>query len=271
MTEFNDDKPPMLDAKPAPLPVPRSPFFARLMNVIAMPGLVFEEVRASRHSIANWLIPMPLYAVSLALFVTVLFSTQAAQKVFNEFRPAWRKAQADQVAEQVKAKKLTQAQADAVLKAFDEATEPEALRIVMAGAGLGFGMVRIVWWALLIWFLARMALRTRVTFGKALEVAGLSSVVAILGNLAIAALLIDFGNSFGGSGFTLKVHDFAGSNGQTLAAFALNLPNFWLIAVLGSGLARLTGQPWSRGAFLMAAYWIATDLLMMALGVGVAR
>ena len=271
MTEFNDDKPPMLDAKPALPAAPRSPLYARLLNVIAMPGLVFEEVRASRHAVGNWLLPLPLYAISLALFAAVLFSTPTVQKLFDEMRPAWRKAQLDQVTEQVKAGKLSQADADATMKAFDTVMQPNVARGLVAGASLGFGAVRILWWSLVIWFLARVAMRTRVRFGKTLEVAGLAAVVAILGNLAIVALTVDFGKTFSREGFALAVNDFAGSGNQIIAALLQNGLNFWLIIVMGTGLARLTNQPWFRGAFLMAAYWMATDLFLLALGVGFAR
>lgn len=271
MSDFNDDKPPVLGAKPAPAPAPRSPFYARLLNVIAMPGMVFEEVRISRHSVMNWLIPVPLYAISLALFSVILCSTPSAQKVFDDFRPKWRQAQVDKLAEQVKAGQIKQADADLVMKNIDQVMKPPTLRVLLMGAGFGFGLARLLWWTLLIQFLARAALRTPVAFGKALEVVALSSIVASLGNFAVSALIVDFGNSFSSGGFTLAVHDFNAANAQMLAALMLNVPNFWLIAVLGAGLARLTQQPWIRGTMLIAVYWIATDLLLMASGVGFAR
>ena len=56
-----------------------------------------------------------------------------------------------------------------------------------------------------------------------------------------------------------------------LVAVAQNALNFWLIAVLGTGLARLTGLPWIRGAFLVVTYWIASEFLLLVLGVGFAR
>ena len=57
-----------------------------------------------------------------------------------------------------------------------------------------------------------------------------------------------------------------------LVAVAQNtLMNFWLIAVLGTGPARLTGVPWVRGAFLVVAYWMASEFLLLVLGIGFTR
>ncbi|MEY4385697.1 MAG: hypothetical protein RLY20_980 [Verrucomicrobiota bacterium] len=271
MTELNGDKPPLLDAKPAPLPAPRSPLYARLMNVIAMPGAVFEEVRTSRHAVGNWLLTLPLYAISLALFAAVIFSTPTVQKLFEENRPVWRKAQLDQLTEQVKAKKIQQTDVDETMKMFDTVMKPSVARKLVAVAGLGFGAVRPFWWTLVLWFLARAALRTRVSFGKALDVVGLATVVAILGNLATVALTVDFRRWFTEHDFAMAVGDLGGSGNELLVALLQNGLNFWFIAVLGTGLARLTQQPWFRGAFLVASYWIATDLFMLALGAGVTR
>jgi len=137
--------------------------------------------------------------------------------------------------------------------------------------GLGFGVVRVFWWTFVLWFLARSVLKVPIRFGKALEVAGLASVVALVGNVAIVALTVDFGKTFSSGGFALSVADFESSRQQLLVAMVQNGLNFWLVAVLGTGLARLTGLPWIRGAFLVVTYWIATDFLMLLLGVGLAR
>lgn len=271
MTEFNDDKPPVLNARPAPPAAPRSPLFARLLNVIAVPGHVFEEVRRSRHSAGNWLLTLPTYALSLGLFAAAVFSTPTIQSMFEQVKLEWRKAQSEQLTEQVKAKRITQADADETMRLLEFIARPDVAKLFAAGTGCVVGIARILWWALVIRFLAAAALRTRVSFGKAMEVVGLASVVAIVGNLAIVTLAVDFGKTFSSEGFTLTVNDFARSGNQVVVALLQNGLNFWLVAVLGTGLARLTDQPWLRGMFLIGIYWIATDLILLALGAGFAR
>src|ERR1035438_9755931 len=69
---------PVLESPPnarlgAPPPAPMS-FTARLLNVFAIPGEVFETVRASRICVANWLLPALLSAVVGALTISVILS-----------------------------------------------------------------------------------------------------------------------------------------------------------------------------------------------------
>ena len=73
-------------------------------------------------------------------------------------------------------------------------------------------------------------------------------------------------------GLKLAKQLIASGEGRTaLVAVAQNALNFWLIAVLGTGLARLTGVPWVRGAFLVVAYWMASEFLLLVLGIGFTR
>lgn len=271
MSDFENDLPPVLEPKPAPAPPPSTSLFARLLNVLAIPGQVFEEVRATRHSVWNWLVPVPIYAVSLALFTVVFFSIPTIQKMWTEQQSKMREGQAASLAEDVKAGKLKQADADKALAAMDSLSRPGVVKSMAMAGGFCLGVVRAFWWAFVLWFLARAVLKLPVHFGKALEVAGLASVVASIGNLAVVALTVDFGRTFAGGGFALSVTDFASSRHQMLVAVAQNALNFWLIAVLGTGLARLTGLPWIRGAFLVVTYWIASEFLLLVLGVGFAR
>ncbi len=235
---------------------------ARLLNVLAIPGQVFEEVRATRHSVWNWLVPVPVYAVSLALFTVVFFSIPTIQKMWTEQQAKMRQTQASSLADDVKAGKVKQADADQTLAAMDSLARPRVVKSVALAGGFGLGVVRVFWWAFVLWLLARTILKVPIPFGKALEVAGLASVVA---------LTVDFAKTFSDGGFALSVTDFASSRHQMLVAVAQNALNFWLIAVLGTGLARLTGLPWIRGAFLVVTYWIATEFLLLVLGVGFSR
>ena len=272
MSDFENDLPPVLESKPAPIaPPPSTSLLARLLNVLAIPGQVFEEVRATRHSVWNWLVPVPVYAVSLALFAVVFFSIPTIQKLWGEQQAKVREAQAASLAADVKAGKIKQADADKTLAVMDSLWQPRVVKSVAMAGGFCFGVVRVFWWAFMLWFLARAALKVPIHFGKALEVAGLASVVALIGNMAVVALTVDFGKTFSDGGFALSVTDFASTRHQMLVAVAQNALNFWLIAVLGTGLARLTGMPWIRGTFLVVTYWIASEFLLLVLGVGFAR
>ena len=272
MSDFENDLPPVLESKPAPVaPPPSTSLLARLLNVLAIPGQVFEEVRATRHSIWNWLVPIPVYAVSLALFTVVFFSMPVIQKMWTEQQSKMRAAQAASMADAVKSGTVKQADADSALAAMDSLSRPRVVKSVALAGGFCFGLVRVFWWAFVLWFLARVVLKLPIRYGKALEVSGLASVVALVGNVAVVALTVDFGKTFSGGSLVLAVADVEATRSQLVVALVQNALNFWLIAVLGTGLARLTGVPWFRGAFLVVTYWIGTEFLLLLLGAGVTR
>ena len=271
MPDFDNDPPPVLEPAPASVPPPPpSSLLARLLNVFAMPGRVFEEVCRSRHAAGNWLVPSFLSGVALALAAYVMLSMPTVWKQLNEQQLKIREVQAAALAESVKAGKVSQAEADESLKVFDWVARPEVLKPVAAAGGFGLGILRVFWWGFVLRLLARLFLRSPVRYVKALEVAGLASMLALLSTVLMLALTVNIGKSFSASGFALSVADLASPGGSNLAAIALNVMNFWLITVLGSGLARLTGTMWIRGVFLVFGYWLLTDLLLLLLGAGVA-
>ena len=259
----------MLEPKPAPVaPPPSSSLLARLLNIFAIPGQVFEEVRHARHSIGNWLLPTLLCAIALGVSGYVVLSTPTVWKEITTRQAKLREREASTLAELVQAGKTTQAEADKVLETFDTVTQPAVMKGAAATGGFTIGLVRVFWWGFVLWLLARGFLRSPIRYGKALEVAGLASMIDLLIRIVTLVLMVNFGKSFGAAGFSLAVSDFGGSGIQTVVAVALNLGTFWLVGVLGVGLGRLTGAPWFRAAFPVLAYWMASEFLLLLLGWG---
>lgn len=264
MPELEPELPPVLPPAPAPLPRPQSPLLARLLNLFALPGHVFEEVRASRHSMGNWLVPTVLCCVALAVSGYVVVSVPSMGKSIAKLR----ERQVTALDEAVKAGKITQADADLSLKAVDALIQPAALKAIAAGGGLVWGGVRLFWWSFVLWLLARAFLRSPIPYGKAMEVAGLSSMIALLSTVVMLVLTVNVGETLGRTGFSLSVTDITAPGHQKLASLVLNGVNFWLVFVLGTGLARLTQAPWFRATFLIVTYWLVSDLLLLLIGAG---
>jgi len=237
---------------------------ARLLNVFAMPGQVFEEVRVSRHSPGNWLVPTLLCCVALALSGYVVLSLPS---VWGKV-PELREQQAKALEEAVTAGKITRADADQSLQLIDSLIRPGVIKSFVVGAGLAYGVFRLFWWSLVLWLLARAFLRRPIAFGKAMEVAGLGSMIALLSTAVMLALTINIGESFGGTGFALAVTDISSSSHKEIARIALSIVNFWVAFVLGTGLARLTQVPWFRATFMVLVYWLLSDLLLALVGIG---
>ena len=136
MPDFEADLPPMLESNPAPAPPrPGTSLLARLLNVLAIPGQVFEEVRATRHSVWNWLVPVPVYAVSLALFTVVFFSIPTILKMWTEQQAKMRLTQASSLADAVKAGTVKQADADQTVGAMDSLLRPRVVKTAAMAGG----------------------------------------------------------------------------------------------------------------------------------------
>jgi len=76
--------PPLSEVQPAtPQPPPMS-LPARLMNVLAGPGEVFDRIKASLPAASNWLVPALLFALVGAISCFVIFSQPAIVQQIHE-------------------------------------------------------------------------------------------------------------------------------------------------------------------------------------------
>lgn len=222
---------------------------ARLLNVFAIPGDVFEEINTSPVKTGNWLVPALIAAIIGALTAIIIFSQPAIlQKV--------REQQAQALDKQVKAGALTRAKADQLLVTMDKILTPTLIKVVgSVGATIG-GFVRLFWLGLVLWLLGRWFLKAQFGYMKAVEIAGLASMISVLGMVVTMLLVINFGKLTSTPSLALAVSDFDTSNKKHLLLAAMNVFDFWMLGVLAAGLARLARVPFARAAFLMLGYWV---------------
>jgi len=68
---------------------PTSSLGARLLNVYATPGEVFEEVRQSPPSAANWLVPVLLSCLISVISAVAIFSQETVVRQIQEQAFCW--------------------------------------------------------------------------------------------------------------------------------------------------------------------------------------
>ena len=90
---------------PSPQAPAQSSLVARLFNVFATPGDVFEEVRAAEPKTLNWLVPILICIAAGWIFVFTIFSQASILQQIRE-------QQAKAFEQQVTAGKMTKAQAE---------------------------------------------------------------------------------------------------------------------------------------------------------------
>src|SRR6266446_3367079 len=147
-----EQTPPIQEPRPGAPKRPTTSLAARLLNVFAVPGDVFEEVKAMPNSVANWLAPVVLSSLVGALSAIIIFSQPAIQQQVRE-------QQAKMMDGQVKAGRMTQSQADQAAAMAEKFTGPTVLKI-FGGVGAVFAsFARVFWWALVLWLLGRWFLK----------------------------------------------------------------------------------------------------------------
>jgi predicted outer membrane lipoprotein len=254
---------------PPPLPsslppsVASMPLFARMMNVFAIPGDVFEDVRQSPNNPGSWLLPVLLACAVGVVSAVILFSQPA---ILEEMRAMRAKA----MQHQVEAGKMTQAQADRVLEAVERFTRPTFMKISGAVGAMVISFARVFWWAFALWLLALIFVRVRIPYLKALETTGLASLIGTLGMVVTLLLQINLGRSTATPSLALAVSDFDPGNKMHMVMGALNLIQVWMVLVMGVGLAKLSGIPFSRAALLVLGCYLLQTSALVLMGAGMA-
>lgn len=256
-----EEPPPVVETPPSAPKVPTMSLAARLLNVFAVPGDVFEEIKVAPHAMANWLVPALIASVVGAVSSILIFSQPTIQQQLRE-------KQEQMMEKQVKAGKMTRAKADQAMSVAKKLTNPTMMKVFGAVGAVGSSFARVFWWALILWLLSRWFLKVQIGYLKAAEAAGLASMIASLGAVVTLLLIVNLGKMFSTPSLALTIGDFDEKNKSHLLLGAVNVFNFWLIGVLASGLGRLAGVPFMRAAFLLLGYWLAMELILIFSGLG---
>ncbi len=246
--------------EPAPTPMP---LLARMMNVFAVPGDVFENVKRSPNSPGSWLLPILVACVVGTVSAIILFSQPAILQQMREMR-------AKVMQQQVEKGKLTQQQADEAIAMVEKFSTPTIMKISGAVGAMVVSFVRVFWWAFALWLLALLLLRCRIPYLKALEVTGLASLIGTLGMMVTLLLQINLGRTTATPSLALAVTDFDPANKMHMVLGALNLVQVWMVLVMGLGLARLTNVPFARAGLLVVAFYFLQTSALVWMGAGMA-
>ncbi|MCP5516042.1 MAG: YIP1 family protein [Verrucomicrobiales bacterium] len=256
---MNSETPPV---DPPDSPVVTTSVMARMLNVFAAPGDVFNEVRQSAPNTANWLMPaILLMVVGWACHFLVMAQPETMQQI---------NAMAERgIQQQVEAGKLTQAQADV---AHDQAIKFAGISARVAGilAPPAAAFATPFWWGLLLWLLGGKLLKGGFSFMKAVEVAGLSSMILVLEAVLKTLLILATGNLFAGPGPVLLIRDFDAQNLLHGVLAKLSLTTLWVLAVRAVGIARLGAGSFARSAGVVFGFWILWNGLWTGIGLAIA-
>lgn len=235
---------------------------ARLLNVFAVPGEVFDDVKRSPHAAANWVIPILVMAVVAAFSVFVTLSQPAIQQQIKE-------QQAKAIDKQVEAGKLTRQQADQALATMERFMGPTTMKLLGTMGAVLTSVLRVFWWAFVMWLIAQLVFKTKEAgFLKLLEASGLAMMISVLGQIVTLLLMVNFARMFATPSLGLLVENFDVTRKSHLFLGAVNVFAFWHIAVMASGLSRLSSTPFLRAMAVLLAFWVLQQSLFILGGIG---
>jgi hypothetical protein len=214
---------------------------AKLLNLFVTPALVFDEVTKAPPRVVNWLVPTVLVCLS---GLAVLDPTTSPERT------------AASIGQLLDAGTITQDQAAALNVHWQSVS-----RIAMClGAFLG-----TFWSAFVLWFIARIFLKCRFGYIKALELAGLTGTILVLGTVVTALLVTALGDASARPALSLLLFKLAPDNPIRAAFGAVDCFHLWATGVLAIGLSRLTGVSLKETAFWVFGYWVVARIALILL------
>jgi len=222
------------DAPPA-----RTSLAQKLLNLFAAPGDVFEEVVSAPPTLANWLLPTLMVCLTQGLLLHALAPKEQTDAIIRQVLGAGTISAAE-------AQKLA-----GLWRLISSLT-------VCLGAFAG-----TFWSAFVLWFMGRVFLKTRFSFLKALEVAGISGVILVLGAI-VTALLIGISDD-PATRPALSLLAQKSLTGARLGAVldSLNVFHLWATTLLALGLCKLSRASFRESAFWVFGYWLVARLAII--------
>jgi len=231
---------------------------SRLFNMFAAPGEVFDEVKASPPSNANWLVPALLFTVIGWLCGWLIISQDFTKQQITDM-------QDKAIQKQVEKGKLTKEQAEASRAVVEKFTTLGPM-IGVAAVPPIMGFVGPLWFGLIVWLFGDKLFKGGFTFMKGVEVAGLVAMIAVLESILHTLVACVAGNMFAGPNLGLLVlKDYDPNNWQHSLLTKVDLMTFWELAVLSLGLARLGGVRFGRALTWLGGCWLAWTVFLTAL------
>jgi hypothetical protein len=228
---------------------PPMPLGARLANVFAAPGEVFDDIRVRPVKLSNWLVPGLLLVVVSWIAAWFIFSQPSVQQQLAEFSDR----AVQQQAERMKASPEQTEKMKAAAAKFGGIGQ----KIAAVATPLVTAFVFPIIWGAFLWLIGNKILHASFGFMKAVEVVGLSNMIAILDAVVRTLLIVIMGSIWAGPHAGMLVSNYDPENPVHGVLAALSIMSLWILAVRSVGLAKLTGISFGKAAAWVFGLWIA--------------
>ena len=252
------ENPPVITEPQAQVPPPPMSLPARLFNVLATPGEVFDYIKTTAVSAANWVVPALLIIAVSWIGGTVVFSQDSIQQQLREI--------IDQgIEKQIQKQNLSGEKAEQA-RAIGSKFGSIGTKIAAYVAPVFIAFWIPFWWGLLLWLIGTKVFKADFAYMKAVEVTGLTGMVGVLDSILRTLLILIMGNLFASASLALFVKHFDNQNPAHGLLAAINIMSFWALALRGLGLARLSNVAFARAATWVFGTWVVQTGLLTGFG-----
>ena len=238
----------------------RSSLLARIANVIAAPGEVFDEVKHAPPSAWNWLLPTLLLILVGWPGVWLVFSQPAMRQQQDE-------AQLKVVQRLVEKGKVPREQAEAM----QQNTGGGGVWKYALGPSVGVVALSFAspfWGAFVMWLIGSKIHKGGFGYVKALEVSGLSNTVLVLGSVVKTLLILSLGSIYASTSAAMVLRNFDPFNLVHVILGMLDFFALWACVVSALGMARLGNLGFGLCLTWLLLVWAGLNGVILALVAG---
>jgi hypothetical protein len=229
----------------------------RLFNVFATPGDVFQDMKSTTVCTANWLVPALILIAVSWVAAWLIFSQESIKHQFSDTTDR-------AIQKQVEKSHMSEQQAEQVRVVGEKWARIMAIIFsVLIPVLVGFVMPFI--WGLFLWLVGTKVLKGDFPYMKAVEVVGLTNMITVLDAIVKTLLIVGLGDLYASPSLVLLVRDFDPQNPAHTLLGLVNVMTFWVLAVRGIGLARLSGASVGKAIAWVFGIWAAYTGLFTAL------
>jgi hypothetical protein len=249
------EQPPSLPEVQSATPkAPAMSLMARMMNIFAAPGEVFDDIKTCPPSTSNWLVPAIVLVVIGWICSAIVLSQDAFRHQVTDLVDK-------SVQQQIEKNHMPEDKADMVRKMGEISWK---VRVAVGPAVAAFATPFI--WGFFLWLVGRKA---SLRYMKAVEVVGLASTIGILEAVVKTLLIFVTGTIMASTTLAWFVKDFDPQNPNHAIFAAIDVMTLWVLVVRGIGLARLTNMTTGRAIAWVFGIWISYTAFFWALGTAV--
>lgn len=241
-----------------PPPVEPLSISDKFIGILTEPSATYENVRAAGARTSDWLIPIAISAVILAVGMFLRFSNP-------EFVTMMLEKQTQQITERVESGNMTQEQADQITQ------QSESMKGFMKITGTVLPAIGVIimffFISLLYWLAVRFGMKGDITYALVLSIAGLAAYISSIDQLVGLLLMFVTDNPFANLSPALF---FKGDimSMSTRFLMMLNPISIWSYYVLGIGFEKVANISRTKGMIAAFGIWILFSLLGALIGFG---